>query len=119
MLTKLGIFFRKLRLDHGEILKNMAQKLEVSSSFLSAVENGKRKLPKEWESVIPALYLFNENQMHDFNKAISETEETLEVNLHGLDQRKINLAFSFARKLEAFNDFQIEEFNKLINKEDK
>jgi transcriptional regulator with XRE-family HTH domain len=46
MLTQLGIFLRKLRLDRGEILKDMAIKLNVSSSFLSAVENGKKRIPQ-------------------------------------------------------------------------
>ena len=44
MLTSLGRFLRKLRIDRGEILKNMAEKLEVTSSFLSAVENGKKRM---------------------------------------------------------------------------
>ena len=39
MLTSLGKFLRKLRIDRGEILKDMADKLGVTVSFLSAVEN--------------------------------------------------------------------------------
>jgi len=38
MLTSLGQFLRKLRLERGEILKTMADKLGVTSAFLSAVE---------------------------------------------------------------------------------
>ena len=45
MLTSIGKFFRKLRIDEGEILKDMAEKLGVSVSFLSAVENGKKRMP--------------------------------------------------------------------------
>ena len=43
MITAFGKFLRILRMDNGEILKTMAEKLEVTSSFLSAVENGKKK----------------------------------------------------------------------------
>ena len=43
MSTTLGAFLRKLRLQHGEKLKDMAENLNVSSAFLSAVENGKKK----------------------------------------------------------------------------
>ena len=43
MITSLGTFLRKLRLAKGEILKDMAECLGVSSAFLSAVENGKKK----------------------------------------------------------------------------
>ena len=44
MITELGKHLRKIRIDHGEILKNMADKLGVTSSFLSAVEIGKRNM---------------------------------------------------------------------------
>ena len=45
MAIKLGKFFRKLRIENGEVLYDMAMKLEVSSSFLSRVENGKKRPP--------------------------------------------------------------------------
>ena len=50
MLTSIGKFLRKLRVDHDEILKDMAEKLEVTVSFLSAVENGKKHMPAAWNS---------------------------------------------------------------------
>ena len=52
MLTEVGRFLRKLRIDHGEILKDMADKLDVTVSYLSAVENGKRHMPSEWNERI-------------------------------------------------------------------
>ena len=65
MLTRVGIFLRKLRLDSGEIMKDMATKLDVSSSFLSAVENGKKKMPESWYDTIVNLYnLDKENKMN-------------------------------------------------------
>ena len=42
-ISEFAIFCRKLRLDNNQILKDMADVLGVSSSYLSAVENGKRK----------------------------------------------------------------------------
>ena len=44
MITKIGDFLRKLRLDNQQILKDMAEVLGVSSAFLSAVENGKKSM---------------------------------------------------------------------------
>ena len=49
MLTNFGKFCRKLRIDKGELLYDMAQRLKVSSAFLSKVENGKAKPPEEWK----------------------------------------------------------------------
>ena len=42
-LSDFALFCRKIRLDNNQILKEMAESLGVSSSYLSAVENEKRK----------------------------------------------------------------------------
>lgn len=47
MLTEVGKFLRKVRIDHDEILKDMATKLGVSVSFLSVVENERKNIPDE------------------------------------------------------------------------
>ena len=47
-LSDFAIFCRKLRIDNNQILKEMADLLDVSSSYLSAVENGKRNIPNDW-----------------------------------------------------------------------
>ena len=48
MLTDFGKELRKIRIDNNEFLKDMANKLGVTVSYLSAVENGKRDIPDEW-----------------------------------------------------------------------
>ena len=45
MLTKFGKELRKIRIENDEILKDMADKLNVTAAYLSAVENGNRKVP--------------------------------------------------------------------------
>lgn len=47
MLTDLGKYLRKLRIDNGELLKDMADKLEISCSYLSSIETGKKKLTEQ------------------------------------------------------------------------
>ena len=42
--TPFGRFLRKLRIDNDELLGNMADKLGISSAYLSAVENGKKNV---------------------------------------------------------------------------
>lgn len=43
MLTAFGKEVRKIRLDRGELLKTMADSLGVKSSYLSAIEHGKKQ----------------------------------------------------------------------------
>jgi len=59
MLTEFGKICRKIRIDHGELMRHMAFKLDVTASFLSAVENGKRNIPKKWCLIIIEMYGLN------------------------------------------------------------
>lgn len=55
-LSRFGVFCRKLRLENRELLYDMAEKLGVSSAFLSKVENGKGKPPADWRQKIISFY---------------------------------------------------------------
>ena len=63
MITPFGKALRNLRMDRGTLLKDMAQQLEVTSSYLSAVESGKRNIPENWPQVIGALYDLNDQEI--------------------------------------------------------
>lgn len=66
MLTGIGKFLRKLRIDNEEILKDMADALGVSSAFLSAVENGKKKMPDSWIEKLKDIYSFPQNRQTNY-----------------------------------------------------
>ena len=81
MLTNFGKFCRKLRIDKGELLYDMAQRLKVSSAFLSKVENGKAKPPEEWKESIPSMYSLNEEQKEELCEYIDEARESSIINV--------------------------------------
>lgn len=114
MLTSIGKFLRKLRIDQGEILKDMAEKLEVTVSFLSAVENGKKRMPGAWNKKICELYQLDKNQRDTFTEAIADTEESIEINFRNVTTEHRELAVSFARKFSDIDDSQIEEIKKIL-----
>ncbi|WP_441279829.1 helix-turn-helix domain-containing protein [Bradyrhizobium sp. 63_E2_N1_3] len=45
MLNPLGKALRKLRIDRGWLLKDMAQGIGVATSFLSGIETGRKAIP--------------------------------------------------------------------------
>lgn len=114
MLTSLGRFLRKLRIDQGEILKDMADKLDVTASFLSAVENGKKKMPPAWNSLICDLYQLNEEQQEEFTEAIAGSEHRIELDLSETSIENKELAVAFARKFSDFNDRQIKQLKDIL-----
>ena len=116
MITSLGKFLRKLRIDHGEILKDMADKLNVTASFLSAVENGKKHMPSSWNNLICSLYKLDVYQIEEFTTAVAESEEKIELFLGEATNEQKELAISFARKFTDFDERQVKRFFELLNK---
>ena len=114
MVTEVGRFLRKLRIDEGEIILNMAEKLGVSASFLSAVENGKKRMPSSWNSRICEIYKLNLEQKEEFTNAIARTEEVIEMKLSTSDIKNKELAVSFARQFPDLDDEQTEQIKKIL-----
>ncbi len=104
MLTDIGRYLRKLRIDNDETLKNMAEKLDVSSAFLSAVENGKKKMPEAWMAKICNLYNLTEEDAALFQAAIINTNQSIELNLENSSEQKRDLAITFARHFKSLDD---------------
>ena len=63
MLTKFGKELRKIRIENDEILKDMADKLNVTAAYLSAVENGNRKVPDAWVNTIVTKYNLSDEKL--------------------------------------------------------
>ena len=103
METSIGKFLRSLRFEKGEILRDMAASLGVSSAFLSAVENGKKKLPSAWLPKLKSLYSLDPIQMDLLNKAILESESTIELDVSAVSEEHRRLAVSFARQFESLD----------------
>ena len=103
MKTELGIFLAKLRIAKQELLKDMAEKLGVTSAFLSAVENGKKKIPESWKSIIVEMYSLNEDEKRVFENAIWDTKSSIDVNIQGKTDSQKKLAITFARTFETLD----------------
>ena len=116
MVTKLGIFLRKLRLDNNEIMKDMAEKLGVSPSFLSAIENGKKKMPDSWTDIIIDLYDLDEEKQNELIIAIEESQKKVEIALDEFSGSKKRLSLSFARELNGMDDSDLVIIKNLLKK---
>lgn len=103
MKTTLGNFLRKLRLKNGEKLKDMADNLNVSSAFLSAVENGKKKMPDSWYEKLAKIYNLSAKQREDLETAVIESGETVELKIKDIPSSNRELAVCFARHFDSLD----------------
>ena len=116
-MTEVGKFLKKLRVDNNEILFTMAQKLGVTSSFLSAVELGKKKMPYEWNVKIRSVYHLSPSQEEELDAAIAASEKAVIIDLENASHDAKKTAVSFARSFEDLSDEQLDAIKKLMQKE--
>lgn len=64
MLTPFGQLCSKIRIDHHERLRDMADKLGITHSYLSAIGHGKRKIPKDLPAKLIQHYKLSQEDTH-------------------------------------------------------
>lgn len=104
MITRIGTFLRKLRTEKNEKLRDMATKLGVSSAFLSAVENGKKKAPSSWKKKLSSIYSLSSDQIEELNESIIESSGVVELNIKNASRNSQKAAITFARRFESMDD---------------
>ena len=115
MLTSFGVALRKLRLDYGEILKTMAEKLEISSSYLSAIEVGKRNIPNDLIERLGNLYNLNANKIRELELAKLESQNEVVLGLRDVSFGKREVALLFARRFDDLDELTTEKIKSLLN----
>lgn len=119
MLTPFGRFLRKLRIDLFCGMKDMAGTLNVTMSYLSAVEMGRRNIPKHWEEIIGDSYNLTPEQRNELKKSIQNSVSSISINLKEKKDNQRSLALEFARKLDMLDDNKIGDIRKMLSDKDE
>lgn len=114
MITEFGKALRKIRIDRGEVLRDMAAKLEVSPSFISAIETGKKKIPNGFLEQIVNLYDLTRTEERMLKDAAKDSVTAVKINLLGSDTTQRRAALVFARDFGTLSDKTAEQILKLL-----
>lgn len=109
-ITEFGKAIRKARIDAGVTLASMAVELGTTSSFLSAMEMGRKKIPTEWVSRIESYFTH-----HGVSVRLAELADMANkaVGIEGLSPAHQMLVAGFARV--NLDDHEIANLTKLLN----
>jgi len=117
MITNLGKSLRIIRINAGDSMRDMAKKLDLSVSYLSAIENGKRNVPSNFEEKVLAKYNLNKEETKEFKNAVDSSINKIKVDVDHLseDKKKILLAL----KNNTLDDSAISKMCEIIDMEQK
>ena len=114
MLTDFGKECRILRIKNNQNLGDMAEKLGVKSSFLSAIENGKKNIPKDFCEKIKKEYGLSHEAYKKFIDAADSSKTQIKIQMQNMDQGDRDLVISFARKFETLTPKKKEEILEIL-----
>ncbi len=116
MLTELGKVLRKMRIDKGELLKDMADKLSISPSYLSAIESSERNIPDGFIKKVIHVYKLTLSEAREIETAAQRSIKEVKFDLSQKSQTHREAAILLARKFDSLDDCQLEAFIKLLKK---
>ena len=116
--TKFGEFVRHLRINNHEVMGDMAKLLRTSTPNLSAVENGKKNVPKNWIPFIIDHYHLNDDQIRELEKSIEESKTQMKLNLKNSGILQRQTALQFARSFDGMDDETASKIMRLLEGDD-
>lgn len=111
MVTEYGKILRKIRIDKGELLGDMADCLNISSSYLSSIETGVRNIPIDFTDKIIKVYNLSTNIQKRLRKAELLNIKEIKVPFNNVtSSMRKETAIIFAR---TFNNISDDDFEKI------
>lgn len=113
MATKLGKELRKLRIDRGLRLYDMAKEIGLSTAMLSAVETGRKAAPADLIDRLAAHYSEVAARRDELQQLADLTKKEVRM---ALDEREnaTELAVAFARRFSQLTDQQIGQMRDVL-----
>ena len=117
MLTPLGKSLRKLRIDRAWLLKDMADGIGVASSYLSAVETGRKQPSEDFLAKVKLWGKLTPIEWTELQSAWARTRTEFRIQLGSLsnDTRR-EAAAMLARTFDDLTEEQVSQIQSIIKR---
>lgn len=119
MISKFGLYIRKIREQENDSLRQMAIKLGISAAFLSAMEVGRKQIPLEYVEKIKGIYNLTKEQEVELENSIYETNERVPIELAAMNEAKKDVSLMFARKIKTADEDLLRKLKEALLDEKK
>ncbi|WP_162287034.1 helix-turn-helix transcriptional regulator [Pantoea stewartii] len=93
-LTEFGKAVRIARLKADQTLLSMATELNTTPAFLSALETGRKKIPKKWVKSINEFFINKNQPIPDIFELADISNEFVELDGLSLQQKMLVAGFA-------------------------
>lgn len=106
MITDFGKNLRKIRIDLGITLYQMAETTNVSPAFLSSIETGKKPVPDGYVATLAENYSCVMHRIDEFKRLAAQTKKEVKIKINHQDQSGSELVMAFARRFSELTEDQ-------------
>ena len=114
MLSEYGKILRKIRIDKGLTLAQMAKAVGITSAYLSTIERGNRKIPKYLTQNVINHYELSNEQVAELQKAEYLSMDSVEIELSAVSLHKKTLVLSLAKNLKNMTYEQVARIKSIM-----
>lgn len=118
-MTTFGKELRKLRIEQAVRLKDLAEAIEVTSAFLSAVETGKKTLPPAHLGKLVSFFGLKAKRASKLEALAAKSAKEVRINLARASNPSKDLAAAFARKFNSLDEETIANLRRVLEEADK
>ncbi|MBO7485608.1 MAG: helix-turn-helix domain-containing protein [Spirochaetaceae bacterium] len=118
-ISEYGAFLKHLRIEKRQMLRDMAEKLGLNSSYLSAIESGNRDIPPNLTDVICKQYSLSESDCKKLHEAeLKEDRKLVQIDMKKINENRLakEVVLNFAGKAENLSEEQLKEINAILNR---
>ena len=114
MVSAYGKILRKIRIDKGLTMAQMAKAVGITSAYLSTIERGNRKIPKNLTHNVINHYKLSNEQVAELQEAEYLSMDSFEIDLSDVDLDKKTLVLSLAKNLKNMTYEQVEMIKNIV-----
>lgn len=117
MLTPIGKVLRRYRLENGLLLKEMADGIEVSSAFLSAIEMGRKVAPSDFVKRLCAWRALDPEEVAEIESAILQSAQEVRLKFpRGMKPEDKETASVLAREFPNLTPADFEDLREFLHR---
>lgn len=112
--SSFGDYLKSLRAKHHEVMGDSAKLFGVSLPFMSAVENGKKKVPAGWYKILVDYYHLAEDEQDKLREAIDQSCTQIKINLDRSHNYQREMAIQFQRSFDNIDEDAAEKIMNIL-----
>ena len=118
-MIEFGFYLRQLRKEKNVSLQTLADKLDVSITFLSLIENNRKAIPTNYGEKLTEIFNLSPLQSKELKNSIDYSNKKISIDLHDMNDAQQEVTLAFARTINTASQKKLDDLRKVLENDDE